>query len=246
MVAWLRQYYTFIEDGTLFSGFRGKALRGGGDAIYLHYDSFMKMVERMGAVKAMQSQTHTVIHEMMHLNSFKGTGANSWLQLGELAGESHPNQKLDEGFTEIFSRIVLYRIQANPRDIPSHEIPILNQQPISNSSIPVYEGLKNIAYNIWRWTDLRIMARGYFLGDWGPLQGALKEIEIFRSLRLWKMIEATSHTASWFVKQDELMEQFRSEFGFVGIPKATQILDDVQQQIYKDTQIQDIIKTISN
>eukprot|EP01125_Pyxidicula_operculata_P017950 TRINITY_DN6346_c0_g1_i2.p1 TRINITY_DN6346_c0_g1~~TRINITY_DN6346_c0_g1_i2.p1 ORF type:complete len:239 (-),score=33.07 TRINITY_DN6346_c0_g1_i2:556-1272(-) len=81
---WIKNYYSFVEDGQIYSGFRGKSLSGEQNVIYIHKDAYWNNVDQFGEEKAIKYHCHTVIHEIMHLHSFNGEGVNTWDKLGTL------------------------------------------------------------------------------------------------------------------------------------------------------------------
>jgi len=231
---WIKQYYSFIEDGSLYSGFRGKSLSKDSDAIYLHKNSFWKIADILGFDKAIQSHTHTVIHEVMHLHSWQGEGANTFTKFSEITKEFNPLQKLDEGFTEIFSRIIVYRIQANRELlIPASEIPIIFLQGKTIADVlPVYEGLKDFACNIANYVQLENIVQGYFLGNWQPLLSSLQSSPIFKNPNVWKCLCSMSHSAVTFQNQDDLIRELQKLGLDLVLPSDLKL--QVKENQYKD------------
>jgi len=233
---WIRQYYSYVEDGSMISGFRGKSLSGNGDAIFLNQNSFWAVINTIGKEKAIRSHCHTVIHEIMHLHSHEGEGANTWSTLNQLTQHHNPHQKLDEGFTEIFTRTIIYRMQTSPNGIPEGEIPMVFTQGQANSLLPVYEGLKNIACDIAQKVGLDVLARGYFLGQWDNVLEKLKTIHYYSNLSLWKNVIFVSHTANTFINQDDVIIELEN-LGLNALARPSVLHQQVKNGTYHDFQV---------
>lgn len=119
---------------------------------------------------------HTLIHEMVHMHSYKSQGFQNaefkkeWSSKGILAAflpQSMPKKDrleevsdkyytvVDEGVTELFARIVTHSLSLE--EIPP-EIPRLH-------NIPVYEFPLSIACDLARTFGLSALAKAYFDGD---------------------------------------------------------------------------------
>jgi hypothetical protein len=119
---------------------------------------------------------HTLIHEMVHMHSYKSQGFQNaefkqgWTPKGILATllpRSMPKKNrlenvndryytvVDEGVTELFARIVTHslRLEAIPPEIPRLH------------NIPVYEFPLSIACDLARAFGLSTLAKAYFDGD---------------------------------------------------------------------------------
>jgi len=237
---WLHQYYTYIHDGQLYSGFRGKSLHDNNHlAIYLHKDVFWANAESFGVEKAIAWHCHTVIHEMMHLHSHNGDGVNSWMSYSQIT-HVDARQKLDEGFTETFSRVIINSIRQDNNISTAFgvEAPQIVCQGSRQVILPVYEALKDVACVFIPGIGLKEAAKGYFLGQWEPFTLKVQENETLKQEAAWKLLNQISHTASHFFEQGELAEKLTS-LGFA-VTNPKDLHEAVLNNTYVDHTIQKV------
>jgi hypothetical protein len=148
---------------------------------------------------------HMLIHEPMHMHSYQGNGFVNW-DLGPLAAEmswlgdyddeavgsnaevekglrEQIQRTFNEGATELFSRIVTYRLNCLAgkivsqvdqfNNIPSYEYPtrlvcqaVRDIDAAQDAAGAVHDanGLTN---------GMKLLARAYYAGQWGPFSAAL-------------------------------------------------------------------------
>jgi len=200
----------------------------------------VKYLKRFGEDKAIQWHCHTVIHEIMHLHSHKGDGANSWITFSEVCGQFDARQKLDEGFTEIFSRTILHRLCSNPqlRVTLGKELPEIVRQGSADFLLPVYEPLKDIACEIARVVGIPAIAEGYFLGNWENFTSKMLIEDKFTKAELWKLVCQVSHTASLFYHQEEAAKKLTS----FGVPVSSP--KDLHAALVSNTYVDNNIKAV--
>eukprot|EP01126_Amoeba_proteus_P015817 TRINITY_DN1716_c0_g1_i16.p1 TRINITY_DN1716_c0_g1~~TRINITY_DN1716_c0_g1_i16.p1 ORF type:complete len:196 (-),score=34.45 TRINITY_DN1716_c0_g1_i16:65-652(-) len=148
--------------------------------------------------------SHIVIHEMMHLQA---RGANVWSRFNEVT-DYDPRSKMDEGFTEFFTRVLIYRMKKKKdlvglANMPLNEIPVLFEQGEPGKHLPVYEGLKEIAMNFVTDIGFFICARAYFEGTWDNFTEILKKTPKYNDKLFWKSYHVISHSAAVYVNQEE-------------------------------------------
>jgi len=201
--------------------------------IYTKILSGIVVSKAHGLDKSIQFHCHTVIHEAMHLHSYKGDGANSWLNFSEISHEFDPRQKFDEGFTEMFTRAILHRMRSNPqiRNSLGKELPSIVYQGTRDTLLPVYEGLKDIASEIVRSVGIVAVSEGYFLGKWEKFNQKMLSVEKCKSKQFWKLVCQTSHTSSVFMEQKDITENLTK----LGIPVSNPM--ELHNSVINDTYV---------
>jgi hypothetical protein len=243
-VEWMTQYYLYHEDNSLISGFRGSSLHDHSKfAIFIHKDQWQLQVNSFGEAKAKSFHCHIVIHESMHLKSYKAKGFSLW---DSSKITNHPAQsKLDEGFTELFARLIVYRLQAGVKSgiytLPANEMPLILLHEYKGIFIPVYEPLKEIALHLSNTLGIQLCADTYFQGQFEKFnESLLSNDSMYVNQNFWKPLSQISHSVKVFCHQDNRINEL-AEAGLT-LSHPTQIGSALSQDVWVDPLLDYFIK----
>jgi len=177
---------------------------------------------------------HTLIHEPMHLLSKNGSGFHTWkTKEGQWKNERLNAQEirsvLDEGTTEMFTRIVAYWVNEamsqqvvqitpfagfNSYEYPCHVV----CQIVRDIGVPNNKGLKAVA-------------KGYFLGDWVEFDAAVAA----RPKAYWESIGKITISNENVGKPDNFkgVRALRDNFN-IGLVDIDELIEGTRAGTYKD------------
>ena len=130
-------------------------------------------------------QLHATIHESMHLHSKDCRGFNYHPRV--TTDNFQEYEFLDEGFTELFTRVICRHLTYSPGFTAKPEM-VLNGYTRGQNEwgfLPVYEGLVQLALIICHLIGVKSVAKAYFIGDFHQYDEKIKNLPK-KSLQLLK------------------------------------------------------------
>jgi len=99
--------------------------------------------------------------------------------------------------------------------------------------MPVYEGLKSVAYNFVKRMGIYPIAKGYFLGEWDLFNEHIESNDIYKDEKLWIAIRSLGHTSTGYMECNEEVSCLINSFGFE-IPMPQELVLQVRSNCYED------------
>jgi len=159
------------------AGFRGQVL--GNPAIFIGIEDFGQdgKVEPTGQVTQpgpdIRRHCYTVMHEFMHFYAVQGKGFQHTSVPTPKGASGTWQTMLDEGATELFTRLLLYRSDKDTSFKNMAEHPDIPYFGLDSKYLPVYEVAKNIVAQMAKDVGLNLLANAYFLGEFPAFFNAL-------------------------------------------------------------------------